>query len=200
MPHLLRAALITSMLCLPNLSVAQTIFDVSGSLSQPNGTVATFSGTLTVSVENNIVMGIGSWDIQIPAIGTGSTALPALTFTPANSKFVQVALGSPDDPMGWGWAFYACGSGSSNCTFLQLGFDNGNPDFISLPLGSLPLGYFTSGGLGVNAGYGNQISSSVGSASIGLATTPEPSSLVLVGSGLAGMMGFRRKLFSRGHP
>jgi hypothetical protein len=69
---------------------------------------------------------------------------------------------------------------------------------ISLPLGFLPLGYFTNGsGQSFPAFYGNESSGNIGSASIALATTPEPSSLILVGSGLAGLVAFRRKLFAQ---
>jgi hypothetical protein len=84
-----RLVLFCAVLALPSLTASQTIFDVSGSIPESNGTVATFSGTLTVSVQNNTVMGIESWDIQMPAIGSASTALPAFTFTPTNSSFYQ---------------------------------------------------------------------------------------------------------------
>lgn len=190
--RLTRLALFCAVLALPSLTAAQTILDVSGSVPESNGTVATFSGTLTVSAQNNIVTGIESWDIQMPPIGSGSAALPALIFTPTNSSFFQSPLGSADDPTDWSWNFDACTSGS-NCTLLSLGEQTNG---ISQALGFLPLGYFTNG-QSFPVIYGNESSGNVGSASIALATTPEPSSMILVGSGLAGLVAFRRRLFAK---
>jgi len=88
-----------------------------------------------------------------------------------------------DDPTGWQQAF----SSSVGAEFAFTFGGNG------LPLNYLPLGSSTPINVIYYAHNGNKY---IGSGFISPATmAPEPSSLVLVGSGLVGIIGFRRKLF-----
>lgn len=169
-----RALLLVPLLFGSTLSFADSTLEIYGGL----GNGATFSGTITVSIYDNVINGITSWSIQIPARGT----VPAFTFTPANSAFSSIPLGSVDDPTGWEEVF----SGSGTEFTFTFG-SNG------LPLSDLSLGSSTP----INVNYYTQNGNKyTGSGFIGPTTmAPEPSSLVLLGSGLVGLIGYRRKIF-----
>jgi hypothetical protein len=174
-----RALLLVALLFGSTLSLADSTLEIYGGFGN-GGNGTSFSGTITVSISDNVINGITSWNIQIPARGT----VPALTFTPSNSVFFSNPLGSVDDPTGWQQVFSSAGAGA------EFAFTFGGN---GLPLNYLPLGSSTPINVIYYAHNGNAY---IGSGFVGPATmAPEPSSLVLVGSGLVGIICFRRKRF-----
>lgn len=110
MSHLLRAVLCAALLSVPSLSLAQTIFDVDGSLTITNGSLAgtsvgSFSGTIDI---NTTTGNIVSWNISMPAIAANPSygAVGAYTFSPPDST-VYFTPSGPLNPLAPGYLTFS---------------------------------------------------------------------------------------------
>jgi hypothetical protein len=130
-----------------------------------------FAATIEINTATGSIV---SWHIPMPSIpaGFGEPGIGGLTFTSSTSSY-------------------------SICSFFQGEFDCLNPHAdraLDLVIPNKTLIGFTGSAFG--GGYGDPRSQfgAFYDAS-GTIATPEPSSLLLLGSGLAGMFALRRKLF-----
>ena len=196
----LRNALLVVIVFLPGLSRAQTIFDVSGTLSIYGGPLAgtavgSFSGTIDINRSTGQVTG---WNISMPFIPASSPPLlanccatvGAFTFTPSNSSFsggqsdlessiADIVFSSAAQP------------GTPGYYYLRLGLDTGGPLRPAIPIGF--------SGATIVSGSDSQYFSNgayyLANGGIQMSPAPEPSTFVLMASGLCGIFGLRRKLF-----
>lgn len=189
MRRLLRVVLIAPLLCLPSLTFAQTIFNVTGTLTIANGSLAgtmvgSFSGTIEI---NTTTEDIVSWNISMPTITAypGSAAVGAFTFSPSNStaSFLPSTVINQGAP-----GYLTISNGQFQLTFAV-------PNALVYPglAGPVVLSGGQNGSDYVAPGAGFSIAGTI---------TPspvlEPSTLVLMGSGLVGLVAFRRKLLGTG--
>jgi len=156
------------------LSFSQTIFDVNATLS---GLPLSLNGTLSI---NSATGTITNWDISLPPV----PGFPSVTLTP-NDSFVEVGPLSLDQGVGNRYTVIYFFTNAGNLELLLIvdgrnlqGF-NGSPILTSAQ---------EWGGRAYSEYRGVQITGG----SISLA--PEPSSLVLAGSGLAALAAWRRKV------
>lgn len=143
-------------------------FKIDGTISIPYGpNVGTFTGTIDINTATGTIF---NWDIKMPDL-PGFSGFGAYTFTPSDSTLY----------FGSGYGQFT----NYNDVF-NLAFVIPNNTLIRFT-GSSFYGYYYN----VRSVYGaNYLVSGT------IILTPEPSSLVFMGSGLAGMIAFRRKLFS----
>jgi hypothetical protein len=184
MLRLSRSILFCILLALPTLTLAQTVFDVSGTI-QGTGVLYSvgFSGTLTLTPTD--VLGgftVSNWNISLPAIPlTNGGSLPAFVFTPANSTG-SVQTQSQDEGL---FTFINLNDAQTQ-TSLHLDF---NPLNISTTnQGATVFDSVPNGVVDANDG------------SVTLSPVPEPSSGVLLATGLVGLAVVGRKLLTRPVP
>lgn len=188
----LRSVLFLVVLCFPSLTVAQTIFDVSGTIALANGdTLGGLSGSFYLDGYGQTA----SWNIVVPGFVGPGGAVAGFTFNPGNSSSFEIG---PDLEASIYSIYFRTGqSGSANEVELELdvpcSFDqktpclNGVNDFVA------PSRYWPPGN-----GPAFQVSGEITPGGT-IAATPEPSSLVLLGSGLAALFGFGRRHLNRPH-
>jgi hypothetical protein len=177
--------LLTALLGLPSLSLAQTIFNVTGSLTLVNGslagtTVGSFSGTIDINTTTGNVV---SWNISMPAIPANPSygVVGAYTFSPSDST-VYFTPSGPVNPLAPGYlTFSNTGQELVFAISAQSLVGFGGASFSGGPNGS---------GYGLASGEGFTMSGTVAPSPV-----PEPPTLALMASGLLGMVCFRRKLF-----
>jgi hypothetical protein len=171
--HFHKVLLLTALLCLPSLTLAQTIFDVTGTLALSGATLGNLSGTIDINTQTGMVTG---WSISIPEMITPYGGAGGYVLNPADSELslthgsgVQDLLFSnsslPELSLVINGTTLQGFAGSPIMNQSQFFFGDGRP-FYDIP---------------VTAGS--------------LTPMPEPSSLILTMSGLAGLAAFRRRLF-----
>jgi len=166
----MRKALVLTVVLLATTCFADS-FQIKGTLTSPvtGDLVGTFAGTIEIDTATGSIV---TWSLGMPSIpaGFGEPGIGGFTFTPSNSIF----------------------------SFFQGEFDLGNSAadrklYLVIPNQTL-IGFTGSSFAG---GYGDPRSQfgAFYNAS-GTIATPEPSSLIALGSGLAGMFALRHKLFA----
>jgi hypothetical protein len=166
----MRRALLLAALLLATTCFADS-FHLLGILKSPSGpNVGTFAGTIEI---NTMTGSIVRWDVPMPAIlpGSGLAGLDAFTFTPSTS---EVGFNG-------GWYF------RDVTQTHELFFDLPNNAFIGFR------GSAFSGDYGDIRSPNGAVYSTEGT----IAPVPEPSSLLLLGSGLLGILALRRKFVPR---
>ncbi len=172
MRHFRSVVLLSALLCLPKLTLADTVFDVTGNLGSVGGPLVTL-GTIDINTTTGSVV---SWDLVAPSFG----GVTGFTFTPADSTFC-----TPPSCFGGDLGWFT--PNTSHVTYLNFYLFPPNPPFTLVGFN----GISETGG--PDAGYVTTPNSyALYNLNI-TAATPEPSTLVLIGSGLAGIVGFRRK-------
>lgn len=184
MSYLRRVVFLFALLCIPSLTFAQTVFDVSGTLSLANGTlggvtVGAFSGTLTIN-PHSFSDYLDNWNIAMPSLTGPSGVVGAFTFTPSNSSAFAVGA-STDAPFE---ILITRGQTGLNLEFPCFAFQS-TPCISFVPgaatsFSSVP-GVTDSGYLHGGSTY--QVNGQM------VPVVPEPSTLVLMGSGVAGIAG-----------
>jgi len=186
MKHLRNIVLVTTLLGLPSLTFGQTIFDVTGTLTLANGSLAgtavgSFSGTIHINTTTGDIV---SWNFSMPSIPAypGYAAVGAFTFSPSDStsSFLPSTVINPGAP-----GYLTISNGQYQVTFAV-------PNALVYPGVAGPVS-FSGGPNGSDyaaPGAGFSIAGTITPSPV-----PEPSAVVLVGSGLLGILGFRRKLF-----
>ncbi len=162
---------------------ADTIFDVSGTFDDTNSTPLT--GTITL---NTVTGAIDGFNFDIPAMKNGSTTLAGALFTPAT------ATDSVDD--------------FGPATFVNFQLFGAPPEgeelFLLIPTPTLPytggelLQEVTYMGQDFHTGYQSGVQANpffelTGNGTIAPAATPEPSSYLFLGLGIAGILLMRRR-------
>jgi len=97
-----RCALFLTIVCIPHLTLADSVFDVSGTI-QGNGVLvpASFSGTLALA-GSYPTFSISDWNISIPPIQASQGTLSAFVFNPATST---ASLQTQQQDIGLIWLF-----------------------------------------------------------------------------------------------
>ena len=148
-------------------------FRIDGTLTSPftGGTVGVFTGWFGVNTRTGVIT---TWDVMMPSIpaGLNEPAADALTFTPSNSTF-----------------YFISGQGDirTESQLFDLDFTIPNNTLIGFSGSAFSGGY---GDLRSRPGFGYDASGTITPTA-----APEPSSLFLMGSGLAGILTLRRKTF-----
>lgn len=176
---------------------------------QQNGNPGTTEGTVTVTqispTEISVSATVAS-GYYFVASGSGnsldfnlSDAHPTITITTTDFTMSGTSVnGSPWGTFnyGIGCSGITCGSGASNTTDATLTFTVMDPGGISYlnftpnpGKNSTPEIYFVSD---INPAGGN-VAAGVGSSTVVTTATPEPSSLMLLGSGVLGLAGLVRR-------
>lgn len=182
MTTLKKILLLIGLLSVPLPSLADSIFDLSGTI-QGNGVSSpvSFSGTVTVSYGGPLQFSITNWNISIPSIQGPGGSTTALVFTPGNST---VQMGFQIDDNGSHW---------------YVSFDNGQSS-LALVFGAPPDPNQTNYTYGTYDFPENGVYYIAQTDATLVSPVPEPSSAILLASGLAGFAAFRRKLFTRRMP
>ena len=182
-------------LFLPSLSLADTVFAVSGTLTliSSSAPVGSFSGTFVI---NPVTGRLSNWSIAMPSLTGPAGVVGAFTFTPANST---TSVGGPSFQDGSYTLFFHPKSPNSNNLHLAvaclagqstpcLNVVSGNPLMSS----SRESEYFTGDRQQQNIFLISGEITPTGE--VTPAVTPEPSAIILLGSGLAGILAFRHKI------
>lgn len=164
---LVLAGLLVATACFAD-SIRTEDLRISGSVYTDQGGDWKFNGTIEINAQTGAIL---NWDIQMPSIlaGFGQPGMGSFTFDPANTEIYT-------------------GGGAVN--FVS------QSGYFTLFISPAPSSSCTSGCTLNNSWYGDLRSYNQSYYLIsGTMSTPEPSSLLLMGSGLSGMLAFRRKLF-----
>jgi PEP-CTERM motif len=189
--HLRMVVLLAALLGLPSLSFGQTIFDVTGNLTIANGalagtTVGSFSGTIEINTTTGDIV---SWNILMPSIPAypGSAAVGAFTFSPSDSTagFSASLFGGP--------GYIAISAPEYRLNFELLNA-NGH-SLVGFNGATLSGGPNGSDYIPLSSGEGFAINGTVEPSQI--AVTPEPSTFVLMGSGLLAVLTFQGRLWRK---
>jgi len=175
----MRKALVLAVLLITTTCLADSIqtFQIEGTLTsaQTGQMVGTFSGTLEINTGTGSIV---NWNVAMPTIPTepGQLGMQAYQFTPSDSSV---------------WVT----SSTSQTSITLLSVNHFFQLDVWFPNNTL-IGFTGSAFIG---NYGDPRSrngaSSWANGTIAPGIAPEPSSLLLVSSGLAGIVAFRRKLF-----
>jgi hypothetical protein len=183
--------LLAFLLCLPTLTLAQTVFDISGTIQGPvpeNPSISVvgsvnFSGTFTLGYGSSQgTFTVSNWDISIPAIPlSNGSSLSALVFTPANSG--GLAEGGPGDDGSIFILDFANNQENLNLQF-QINFPFNINNGVAYGNGLISLAFNQNGAQDF-----------VGGSNGGMAPSPvpEPPSAIFLATGLAGLALFGRK-------
>lgn len=187
MPPLSRVMLFCIVLTLPRLTLAQTFFDAASGTIQGNGVLATasWSGTFTINETanptGNPTFTVSNWNISIPAILASNGTLSAFVFTPRDSTAT---------------AMIPAGSIDSCCTTFITFTDPQNQTELLLQVNGFNFGA-TNSVPDDYTFYQNGVQYVAAQGTGTLSPVPEPSSFILLATGLAGLVAFRRKLLRR---
>jgi hypothetical protein len=176
--------LLTALLCAPTLTLAQTIFEfsVAGSDVGPSGVVGGFSGTLYINTTTGTLV---NYVLEMDPVQLYGGSFPSGTqvFTPADSTFSLFQI-------------------TPNTQALNFEMDGGTsiPGYVDLDVDGATLKQFggstlLSGSAYTPPGVAEEFGLTGVVTQETFAATPEPSSLILTVSGLAGLVAFRRRFF-----
>ena len=179
--RLSRNILFCIVLALPSLTLAQTIFDVSGTILQgPNVlAAANWSGTLTVTQAPSGELTVSNWSISVPSIQLTNGSLSGSVFNPIDST-VTVLTQVNETSFFTSFNFLDTQTGESFHIVVNPYPWNNYP-----VLGSSEYVFYENGILYTADG------------TTALSPVPEPSSCILLATSLAGLAAFRRKLLTR---